>query len=86
VSRAPIDSGGSAVLVPDKTTFGGEHDLVTPPANGSPYELLVVSCSIYIRSIEKVDAKVERALDSRQRLSVVVTRTVCLRYAHAAQT
>jgi hypothetical protein len=79
-----VDAADGAILAADDAELGGEHYLVTPAADRAPHQLLVRVRPVHVGRVEEVDAQVERAVDGRDGLRLV-TRSVELRHAHAAE-
>src|SRR5207247_775005 len=64
--------------------LGPRRRAAEPAAARAPDQLLVGVGAVHVGRVEEVDAQVERAVDGRDRLAVVV-RAVELRHAHAAE-
>ncbi len=77
---------------PEKAAFGRshvselrrEHHLVTPTLDCAPDELLVGERTVHVGRVEEDHAEIQRAMDGRDRLLVVVSR-VELGHPHAAE-
>src|SRR5207302_8238876 len=78
------DAEAAAVFASQDAELGGDHDALAPSLHGFADELLVAADAVHVGGIEKVDAQLESALDRGQRFGLV-TRTVELRHAHAAE-
>jgi hypothetical protein len=61
-----------------------QHDLIPSTGDRAPDELLIRERSVRVGRVEEVHAKVEGAVDRRDRL-ILVGRSVELGHAHAAQ-
>src|SRR5262249_56054287 len=71
MSRAAIKAYGFSVLVPDESTFGSKHDFLPPLGDSSPHKLFIVSGSIHVCGVEKVDAEFARSISRPHRLSLL---------------
>ncbi len=85
VFRAPVDPAlGGILAVAHDPELGRQHDLVAPARDRAADEQLVVADRVHVRRVEHRHAKVERAMDRRDRLALV-GRPVELGHPHAAQ-
>ena len=75
-------AGSSCVA--HEAELGGEKGILAAAAQRPPDQLLVGVRAVRVGRVEEVHAQVERVLEGRQRL-VVVVRAVELAHAHAAE-
>src|SRR5262245_22929847 len=80
----PVDSEPRAVFAPNIAELRREYDLAAAIANGSTDEALVGERAVRVRRIQEIDPELQRAMDRRDRLRIVVL-AVELRHAHAAE-
>ena len=79
-----VDAYPRSVVTPLVAELRREDDLVATTANSASEKLLIRERAVHVGGVEKVHAEVERAMDRRNRLRVVVA-AVELRHAHAAE-
>src|SRR5262249_51341203 len=84
---------GAAVELPladvgmrEQPELGGEHDLVAPPLEGPPHQLLVGERPINFGGVDEIDAELERAMDGANRLRIIGAGAgIERRHAHAPE-
>jgi hypothetical protein len=85
VVRTAVDTARLRILrVAHKSELGCEDHLVSPIGDRLAHQLLVRERPVHVGRVEEVDAKLERVLDRRDRLALVLT-SVELRHPHAAE-
>jgi hypothetical protein len=73
-----------AVLAADVREFGGKHDLVAAVGYRLADQDFVGEGAVHVGGVKECDAKLERAVDGRDRLGLIAT-AIEFRHAHAAE-
>jgi hypothetical protein len=64
-------AAGPALLVEDRTEFGGDHDLVPHAGKGLAEHAFAVAAAVHVGGVEQADTKVDGPPDGGSRLLVV---------------
>ena len=84
VARAAIDAARRGVgRVAHQAELGREEGILAAAAQGAAHQLLVAERTVGVRGVEEVEPAVERVLESRKGLRIVM-RAIELAHPHAA--
>jgi len=72
------------VRIANDAELGRDDDLIAPVLDGLADQILVGEWAVGVGSIEKIDAELDRAMNSRNRLAIIA-RTIEIRHAHASE-
>src|SRR5215468_4014373 len=81
VFRSAINaSDGGVVGIAHDAELGGQKHLITLPLDRATDQLFIGIWPVYIRRIQKIDAELQRAVNSCDGFSIV---TIAVKFAHA---
>src|SRR5215510_14624448 len=73
-------SDGGVVGIAHNAELGGQKHLIALPLDRATDQLFIGVWPVYIRCVQKIDAELQRAVNSRDGFSIV---TIAVKFAHA---
>jgi hypothetical protein len=84
MSRVPVDVETHPLVVPEKPTLGSEHDVLPATRDSTSHKLFVMTSTVHVGGVKKVDAKFKGPTDCRPRFRIVAS-AVSIRNTHATE-